>query len=44
MNFIVNNQEHFETNSAVQSVNTRNNSLPSSLTSLTNKKAQFKVE
>jgi hypothetical protein len=63
------NQEHFQTNFAVHSVNTRNknqlhrpianlscfqnsayyaginifNSLPSSLTSLVNKKAQFKV-
>jgi hypothetical protein len=64
MNFIVNNQELFQSNSAVHSVNTRNkhrlhrpianlsrfqksafytgikifNSLPSSLTSLVNKK------
>jgi hypothetical protein len=68
MNFIVNNKEHFQTNSAVHSVNTRNknqlqtncqplkfsekciimlaskfSSLPSSLTSLVNKKAQFKA-
>jgi IS1 family transposase len=69
MNFIVKNQELFQTNSAVHSVNTRNkhqlhrptanlscfqksafytgikifNSLPSSLTSLVNKKSQFKV-
>jgi hypothetical protein len=69
MNFIVNNQELFQSNSAVHSVNTRNklqlhrpitnlscfqksafytgikifNSLPSSLTSLVNKKSQFKV-
>jgi hypothetical protein len=69
MNFIVNNQKHFQTNSAIHSVNTRNknhlhrlvanlscfqknayyagikicNSLPSSLTSLANKKAQFEV-
>jgi hypothetical protein len=69
MNFIVNNQEFFQTNSAVHSVNTRNkhqlhrpivnlscfqksafytgikisNSLPSSLTSLVNKKSQFKA-
>jgi hypothetical protein len=69
MNFIVNNQEHFQTNSAVHSVNTKSktqlhrpianlscfqksayyagikifNSLPSSLSSLVNKKAQFKV-
>jgi hypothetical protein len=69
MNFIVNNREHFQTNSAVHSTNTRNknqlhrsianlscfqksayyaginifNSLPSSLTGLINKKAQFKV-
>jgi IS1 family transposase len=69
MNFIVNNRELFQTNSAVHSVNTRNkhqlhrpivnlscfqksafytgikifNTLPSSLTSLVNKKSQFKV-
>jgi hypothetical protein len=66
MNFIVNNQEHSQTNSATHSVNIRNknqlhrpfanlscfqksayyagiNSLPSSLTSLINKKEQFKV-
>jgi hypothetical protein len=71
MNFIVNNQEHFQTtrNSAIHRVNIRNknqlhrpianlscfqkgayyagikifNSLPSSLTSLVNKMAQFKV-
>jgi hypothetical protein len=69
MNFIVNNQEHFQTNSAIHSVNTRNknqlhrpianlscfqkgayyaginifNTPPSSLTSLVNKKAHFKV-
>jgi hypothetical protein len=69
MNFIVNNQEHFQTNSVIDGVNTKNknhlhrpianpscfqksayyagnksfNSLPSSLTSLVNKRAQFKV-
>jgi hypothetical protein len=69
MNFTVNNQEHFQINSAIHSVNTRNknqlhrpianlsffqksayyagikifNTLPSSLTSLVNKKTQFKV-
>jgi hypothetical protein len=68
INFTVNNQEHFQTNSAIHSANTRNknqlcrptvnlcfqkcayyavikivNSLPSSLTSLANKKAQFEV-
>jgi hypothetical protein len=68
MNFIVNNQEHFKTNCAIHSVNTRNKnqlhrpianlscfqksayyagikifSLLSSLTSIINKKAQFKV-
>jgi hypothetical protein len=69
MNFIVNNQGHFQTNSAIHSVNTRNknqlrrpianlscfqksayyagikifNGLPSNLTSLVNKKTQFKV-
>jgi hypothetical protein len=69
MNFIVNNQKHFQTNSAIHSVNTRNNnqlhrpianlscfqksayyagikifnSIPPSLTSLVNKKAQFEV-
>jgi hypothetical protein len=69
MNFIVNNQEHFQTNSDIHSVNTRNKnqlhrpianlscfqksayyvgikifySLPSSLTSLVNKMAQFEV-
>jgi hypothetical protein len=67
--FIINNQEHFQTNSAVHSVNTRNNNhlhitaanlicfqkrtyysginifntLPSSLKSLMNEKAKFKV-
>jgi hypothetical protein len=66
--FIVNNQEHFQTNSAVHSVNTRNkhhlhrpvanltcfqkstysdinifNNLLSSLKSLVNEKAKFKV-
>jgi IS1 family transposase len=69
MNFTVNKQELFQTNSAVHSVNTRYkhqlhrpianlscfqksafytginifNSLPSTLTSLVNKKSQFKV-
>jgi hypothetical protein len=69
MNFIVNNPELFQTNSAVHGVNTRNkhqlhrpidnlswfqksafytgikifNTLPFSLTSLVNKKSQFKV-
>jgi hypothetical protein len=69
LNFIINNQEHFQTNSAVHSVNTRNkhhlhrpvanltcfqkgvyysgikifNNLPSSLKSLMNEKAEFKV-
>jgi hypothetical protein len=69
MNFLINNQEHFQTNSAIHSVNTGNknqlhrpianficfqksayyagigifNSLPSSLPSLINTKAQFKV-
>jgi hypothetical protein len=69
MIFITNSQEHFQSNSATHSVNTRNknqihrptanlscfqksayyagnnifNSLSSSLTSLINKKAQFKV-
>jgi hypothetical protein len=69
LNFIINNQEHFQTNSAVHSVNTRNkqhllrpvanltcfqkstyysgikifNNLPSSLKSLVNEKARFKV-
>jgi hypothetical protein len=69
MNFVVDNQELFQTNSAAHSVNTSNkhqlhrpiaylscfqksafytgikifNSLPSSLTSLMNKKSQFKV-
>jgi IS1 family transposase len=70
MKSVVNNQEHFQTNSTIHSINTRNrhhlhrptaslsclqksaycagikifNSLPSNLTSLTNKKSQFKVE
>jgi hypothetical protein len=65
MNFIVNNQELFQTNSAVRSVNTRNKhqlhkpianlssfqksafytgiKIFNSLTSLVNKKSQFKV-
>jgi hypothetical protein len=69
INFIINTQERFQTNSAVHSVNTRNkhhlhrpianlscfqkstyyvgikifNNLPSSLESLMNEKAQFKV-
>jgi hypothetical protein len=69
LNFIINNQEHFQSNSAVHSVNTRNknhlhrpaanlmcfqkstyysgikifNTLPSSLKSLMNDKAKFKV-
>jgi hypothetical protein len=68
INFIINSQEHFQTNSAVHSVNTGNkhhlhrpianlscfqkiaysgikifSNLPSSLKSLTNEKAQFKV-
>jgi hypothetical protein len=69
MNFTANSQEHFQSNSAMHSVNTRNknqlhrpianlshfqnsayyagikifSSLPSNLTSLTNKKAQFKA-
>jgi hypothetical protein len=69
LDFIINNQEHFQTNSAVHSVNTRNmhhlrrpvanlscfqkgtyysgikvfKNLPSSLKSLTNEKAEFKV-
>jgi hypothetical protein len=69
MNFVVNNQEYFQTNSAIHNVNARNrnqlhrqtanlsyfqksayfagikifNRLPSNLSSLMNKKAQFKV-
>jgi hypothetical protein len=69
LNFIVNNQKHFQTNSVVHSVSTRNkhylhrptakisvfqksvyyagikifNNLPSSLKSLMNEEAQFKV-
>jgi hypothetical protein len=65
INFIVNNEENFQTNSSVHSINTMNkhhihtpnanrscfqksafyagNSLPLSLTSLMNEKAQFNV-
>jgi hypothetical protein len=69
VNFVVNNQEHFRTNSSIHGVSPMNrdhlhrptanlsrfqksayyagiktfNSLPSNLSSLTNKKAQFKV-
>jgi hypothetical protein len=69
MSLIANNQEHFQTNSAIYNINTNNNhllhrptanlscfqknayhasikifnSLPSGLTNVTNKKAQFKA-